>query len=89
MTIRLFFVPILILGVLAINLDSPFQSDVYLDSDAMYSIEMEMDSMLEEEIQVLCSPISFCPASTRILSCTQDGLLERSTRVETPPPQFC
>jgi len=89
MTIRFFFVPLMIIGLLAINLDSPIQSDVYVDSDSVFSLEFETESLIEEEIQVFYSPILFTPESPRILYTTQNNILERITHVETPPPQFC
>ena len=88
MYIRIFFVPLMIIGLLVINLDSPIRSDVYLDSDTMFSMEFETDSLIEEEIQVFYSPILFTPESPRILYTTQNNILERIAHVETPPPEF-
>jgi len=52
-------------------------------------MEFETESLIEEEIQVFYSPILFTPESPRILYTTQNNILERSTHVETPPPEFC
>ena len=87
MTIRKLSLLILILGVFSKNVSTSQGWHMDMDSDSIYSLHIEMEQVIEEEIQAsYCVPF-FIPLSTKCHLKIQNQIIERNSVVETPPPK--
>jgi len=87
MTIRNLSLLILILGVFSKNICTSGNCFMDMDSDSIYSLHIEMEQLIEEEIQASYSVPFFIPLRTNGYIKIQNQTIERNEIVETPPPQ--
>ena len=87
MTIRNLSLLILILGVFSKNICPSEGFYIDLESDSIYSLDFEIEQVIEEEIQSSYCLTFIIPEITKCYLKIQNHIIERNSVVETPPPK--
>ena len=87
MTIRNLSLLILILGVFSKNICPSEGFYIGLELDSIYSLDFEIEQVIEEEIQSSYCLTFIIPEITNCYIKIQNQIIERNEIVETPPPQ--